>query len=62
MWIPCFVATICSIKPYMCMYHFVWVADQKEKAGIQLKYIPEKRDTFEMYPGKVVYIIAGINL
>ena len=28
----------------------------KRKAGIQLKYIPEKRDTFEMYPGKVMYI------
>ena len=31
----------------------------KGKAGIQLKYIPEKRDTFEVYPGKVMNIIGG---
>ena len=35
------------------------VGGSKGKAGIQLKYIPEKRDTFEMYPGKVMHIIRG---
>ena len=30
------------------------VSGSKGKAGIQLKYIPEKRDTFEMYPRKVM--------
>ena len=40
------------------MYHFAWV-DQREKAGIQLKRIPENRDATEMYPGKVMHIIPG---
>ena len=31
----------------------------KGKAGTQLKYIPEKRDTFEIYPRKVMHIIGG---
>ena len=31
----------------------------KEKAGIHLKYYPEKRDTFEMYHGKIMHIIGG---
>ena len=35
------------------------VGGSKAKAGIQLKYIPEKRDTFQMYPRKVMYIIGG---
>ena len=39
------------------MYHFVW--GSKSKARIELYCIPEKRDTTEMYPGKVMYIIGG---
>ena len=31
----------------------------KGKAGIQLKYIPENRDTTEMYPRKVMHVIGG---
>ena len=31
----------------------------KGKAGIEMKFIPEKRDTTEMYPGKVMHIISG---
>ena len=30
-----------------------------KKAGIHLKYYPENRDTFEMYPGKVMHMIGG---
>ena len=29
------------------------------KAGIHLKYYPENRDTFQMYPGKVMHMIGG---
>ena len=35
------------------------MCESKGKAGIQLKYIPEKRDGFEMYPEKVVHMIGG---
>ena len=31
----------------------------KGKAGMHLKYYPENRDTFEMYPGKVMHMIGG---
>ena len=31
----------------------------KGKAAIQLKSIPEKRDTTEMYPGTVMHVISG---
>ena len=31
----------------------------KGKAGIHLKYYPENRDTFQMYPGKVMHILIG---
>ena len=31
----------------------------KGKAGTQPKYITEKRDTTEMYPGKVMHRIGG---
>ena len=31
----------------------------KGKAGIHLKYYPENRDTFEIYPGKVMHMIGG---
>ena len=40
------------------MYHFAW-AEKKGKAGIHLKYYPENKDTFEMYPGKVMHMIGG---
>ena len=30
----------------------------KGKAGIHLKYYPENRDTFEMYPRKVMHMIG----
>ena len=33
-------------------YTVLCVGRSKVKAGIQLKYIPEKRDTTEMYPEK----------
>ena len=35
------------------------VGRSKGKAGIQLKCIPESRNTTEMYPGKVMHIIGG---
>ena len=35
------------------------VSGSKGKTGIQLKYILEKRDTFEMYPRKFMHIIGG---
>ena len=35
------------------------VGRSKENAGIHLKYYPENRDTFEIDPGKVMYMIAG---
>ena len=34
------------------------VGRSKGKAGMHLKYYPENRDTFEMYPGKVMHIIG----
>ena len=47
----------------MCVYIFIYVplcvGTSKGKVGIQLKNIPEKRDTTEMYPGKVMHIIGG---
>ena len=43
------------------MYTYVplCVGGSKGKAGIHLKYYPESRDTFEMYPGKVMHMIGG---
>ena len=35
------------------------VGGSKGKVGIHLKYYPESRDTFEMYPGKVMHMIGG---
>ena len=43
----------------IAIYVPLCVGRSKEKAGIHLKYYPENRDTFEMYPGKVIHIIAG---
>ena len=35
------------------------VGGSKVKAGIHLKYYSENRDTFKMYPGKVMHMIGG---
>ena len=35
------------------------VGRSKGKAGIHLKYYPENRDAFEMYPRKIMHIIGG---
>ena len=43
---------------YVCMYVSLCVGRLKDKAGIQLKCIPEKGDTTEMYPRKVMHIIG----
>ena len=44
---------------YVCMYVPLCVGGSKGKVGIHLKYYPENRDTFEMYPGKVMHTIGG---
>ena len=44
---------------YVCTYVPLCVGGSKGKAGIHLKYYPENRDTFEMYPGKVMHMIGG---
>ena len=31
------------------------------KAGIQLKCIPERKDTTKIYPGKVMHVIGGLT-
>ena len=43
------------------LYNYVplCVGGSKVKAETHLKYYPENRDTFEMYPGKVMHIIGG---
>ena len=35
------------------------VGRSKGKAGIHLKYYPDNKDTFEMYPRKVMHMIDG---
>ena len=35
------------------------MGESKGKAEIHLIYYPENRDTFEMYPGKVMHMIGG---
>ena len=53
---------ILSVKSLMAMLQHVnvslCVGGSKGKVGIQLKSIPERRDTTEMYPGKVMNIIS----
>ena len=46
---------MCDVSAYVPLF----VGRSKGKAGIHLKYYPESRDTFEMYPGKVMYMIGG---
>ena len=43
---------------YIYIYVPLCVGGSKGKAGIHLKYYPENRDTFEMYPGKVMHMIG----
>ena len=47
-----------ELYPYI-IYIPICVGGSKGKAGIHLKYYPENRDTFEMYPGKVMHMISG---
>ena len=42
----------------VCMYVPLCVGRSKGKAGMHLKYYPENRDTFKMYPGKVRHLIG----
>ena len=37
----------------------LYVGESKGKAWIHLKYYPENRDTFKMYPGKVIHMIGA---
>ena len=52
-----------SGKSRMAMLQLLYVplcvGGSKGKAGIHLTYYPESRDTFEMYPGKVMHMIGG---
>ena len=43
---------------YLTAYVTLCVGVSKGKAGIQLKCIPEKKDTTEMYPRKVMHIAS----
>ena len=49
------------VNTYTYLYVSLCVGGSKGKAGIDLKYYPENRDTFEIYPGKVMRIIALIQ-
>ena len=57
-------ATICMVyvdkfnHKGLELYASLCVSRPKGKAGIQLKCIPEKRDTTEMYLRKVMHIIG----
>ena len=46
---------------FICMYHFSCVVGSKETTGIQLQCIPEKTDTSQMYPEKVIHL-SGLIL
>ena len=63
-----FIYSVCMcVRAYIyiciCMHTHMHVplcaGRSKGKAGIHLKYNPEKRDTFEMYLGKVMHMIGG---
>ena len=44
----------------VCVYVCITLHGQiKGKAGIHLTYYSENRDTFEIYPGKVMHMIGG---
>ena len=42
-----------EVRYSVVYYVSLCVGGSKDKAGIQLKCIPEERDTAEMYPGKL---------
>ena len=46
-----------KVFKYKCTTLRGWV--KGKIAGILLKYYPEKRNKFEIYPGKVMHIIGG---
>ena len=48
-----------SSKVELIVYVSLCVGRSKGQAGIQLKCIPGKRNTTEMYPGTVMHIIGG---
>ena len=47
------------VQMLQLLYVPLCVGRSKGKVEIPLKYYPENRDTFEMYPGKVMHIIGG---
>ena len=55
------VVTIAIHEHMTIIYKYVplCVGGSKGKTGIHLKYYAESRDTFEMYPGKVMHMIGG---
>ena len=56
----CIVTLVTRCWLYIiCTYVLLCVGRSKGKAGIHLKYYPKNRDTFEMYPGKVMHMIGG---
>ena len=53
---------VCKTSSYLyiiLLYVPLCVSGSKGKAGIHLKYYLENRDTFEMYPRKVMHMIGG---
>ena len=41
------------------MYVPLCMGGSKGKAGIHLKHYPKNRDTFDMYPRKIMHMIGG---
>ena len=51
---------LCVPLCWGCYLHApLCVGRSKGKAGIHLKCYPENRDTFEIYPRKVMHMIGG---
>ena len=50
------VYAVCTVYAIYTVYVSLWMGKSKGQAGIQC--IPEKRDTTEMYPRKVMHIIG----
>ena len=59
------VAIFIYLATYIHMYIRIYIhislclGGSKKTTGIQLQCIPEKRDTNQMYPGKVMYLIGA---
>ena len=54
------VSVSCALKFMLYILICITLCGRvKGKAGIHLKCYPENRDTFEMYPGKVMHMIGG---